>query len=66
MPTLRKGLLQGVFNLIVSIGQFTLSARYVIQGGHKPGKLREFEELSKSQKNSGKFEFLWKKPKQGK
>ena len=28
------------------------------QGGHKPGKLRELEKLSKFQGNSGKFEFL--------
>ena len=43
---------------------FSFNFRYVFQGGHKPGKhgkpgkLREFEKLSKCQGNSGKFELL--------
>ena len=43
---------------------FSILVFVLLQGGHKPGKqgkpgkLREFEKLSKSQGNSGKFELL--------
>ena len=33
-----------------------------LQGGHKPGKLREFENCQNFKERSGKFEFFLEKP----